>query len=45
LQKADDPIPVCPFCGKKKVEKLISAPAVQFKGTGWTPKHYGSSKE
>lgn len=25
----------CPECGKAKVRKLLSAPAVQFKGTGW----------
>lgn len=25
----------CPKCGKSKVKKLLSAPAVQFKGTGW----------
>lgn len=25
---------ICPFCGGK-LKKLISAPAIQFKGTGW----------
>jgi putative FmdB family regulatory protein len=25
----------CPACKKGKVKKLLSAPAVQFKGTGW----------
>jgi putative FmdB family regulatory protein len=25
----------CPKCRKSKVKKLLSAPAVQFKGTGW----------
>lgn len=25
----------CPQCRKSKVKKLLSAPAVQFKGTGW----------
>ena len=35
MQKFSDPIlKACPTC-KKKVEKLISAPAIQFKGTGW----------
>lgn len=35
MQKFSDPIlKACPTC-KKRVEKLISAPAIQFKGTGW----------
>lgn len=35
LQRFDDPPPAaCPHCGGE-VKKLISAPAVQFKGTGW----------
>ena len=25
----------CPKCGKKKVKKLMSSPAIQFKGSGW----------
>jgi putative FmdB family regulatory protein len=29
------PITRCPRCRTGKVEKLISAPAVHFKGTGW----------
>ena len=36
IQKFSDPlVRKCPECGKKKVEKLPSSPAVQFKGTGW----------
>ena len=36
IQKfSDDPIKKCPKCGKNKVERLISSPAIQFKGTGW----------
>ena len=31
---ADSPLSVCPKCGSA-VEKLPSAPAFQFKGTGW----------
>lgn len=31
---ADPPLTKCPTCGKK-VEKLFSAPAIQFKGSGW----------
>jgi len=31
---SDPPLTTCPTCGKK-VQKLPSAPAIQFKGTGW----------
>jgi putative FmdB family regulatory protein len=35
IQKFSDPlIDVCPSCGGK-VNKLVSSPAIQFKGTGW----------
>jgi len=35
LQKFSAPPPAeCPSCGGK-VERLVSAPAIQFKGTGW----------
>jgi putative FmdB family regulatory protein len=32
---SDAPLKTCPQCGKQTVEQLISAPAVQFKGSGW----------
>lgn len=36
IQKfSDRPIKRCPKCRKGTVDKLISAPAVQFKGSGW----------
>jgi putative FmdB family regulatory protein len=36
IQKfSDPPIEVCPSCGEKKVQKLLSSPAIQFKGSGW----------
>jgi putative FmdB family regulatory protein len=36
IQKVSDrPVRKCPKCGKTGVEKLLSAPAVHFKGTGW----------
>ena len=37
IQKSyNDPAPEsCPKCGKGPVRKLISSPAIQFKGTGW----------
>lgn len=35
IQKfSDSPLEACPTCGKS-VTKLLSAPAFQFKGTGW----------
>jgi putative FmdB family regulatory protein len=35
IQKfSDEPIKTCPECGGE-VEKLLTAPAVQFKGAGW----------
>jgi putative FmdB family regulatory protein len=35
LQKfSDAPLTACPTCGKA-IHRLISAPAIQFKGTGW----------
>jgi putative FmdB family regulatory protein len=35
LQRFSDPaLTACPRCGSR-VEKLLSAPAIQFKGTGW----------
>ena len=32
---SDDPISVCPACGSGPVVKLLSSPAIQFKGSGW----------
>jgi putative FmdB family regulatory protein len=35
IQKfSDEPLTVCPTCGGK-VRRLISSPAIQFKGSGW----------
>ena len=31
---SDEPLTTCPTCGAE-VQKLLSAPAIQFKGTGW----------
>jgi putative FmdB family regulatory protein len=42
IQKfSDSPVKKCPECGGP-VEKLLHAPAVQFKGTGWYVTDYGS---
>ena len=36
IQKfSDPPVDTCPNCGESKVQKLLSSPAIQFKGTGW----------
>lgn len=40
IQKfSDRPVKKCPKCGAK-VEQLMSAPAIQFKGTGWYVNDY-----
>jgi putative FmdB family regulatory protein len=46
MQKFSDPILTnCPTCDRP-VEKLLSAPAIQFKGTGWYITDYaGKGKE
>jgi putative FmdB family regulatory protein len=36
IQQYSDPIvKKCPKCGKKRVKKLLSSPAIQFKGSGF----------
>jgi putative FmdB family regulatory protein len=43
LQKfSEGPLKACPTCGAV-VERLISAPAFQFKGTGWYVTDYAKS--
>ena len=32
---SDPPLEVCPTCGSGPVQKLVSSPAFQFKGSGW----------
>jgi putative FmdB family regulatory protein len=45
IQKfSDPPLEVCPHCGGK-LEKLISSPAFQFKGTGWYVTDYAKKSE
>jgi putative FmdB family regulatory protein len=44
IQKFSDPeITVCPHCGGH-LERVISAPAVSFKGGGWFADGYGNAK-
>jgi putative FmdB family regulatory protein len=41
IQKFSDPlVDICPVCGKGPVRKLISSPAIQFKGSGWYITNY-----
>jgi predicted nucleic acid-binding Zn ribbon protein len=36
IQKFSDPsVEVCKLCGKGPVHRLLSSPAIQFKGSGW----------
>jgi putative FmdB family regulatory protein len=36
IQKfSDAPLETCALCGKGPVHKLLSSPAIQFKGSGW----------
>lgn len=40
IQKfSDPPVAECPSCGGK-VDKLLSSPAIQFKGAGWYVNDY-----
>ena len=41
---SDPPIKKCPECGGP-VEKLLHAPAVQFKGTGWYVTDYAGKNK
>jgi putative FmdB family regulatory protein len=36
IQKfSDGPVEICRECGKGPVRRLLSSPAIQFKGSGW----------
>ena len=41
---ADPPAERCVSCGKEPVHKLLSAPAIHFKGTGWYVTDYANKK-
>jgi putative FmdB family regulatory protein len=44
IQKFSDPeITVCPYCSGT-LERVLSAPAVSFKGGGWFADGYGNAK-
>ena len=41
---SDDPIGVCPSCGSTNVARVLSAPAIHFKGSGFYNTDYGTKK-
>ena len=41
---ADPPAEHCAACGKGPIHKLLSAPAIHFKGTGWYVTDYANKK-
>lgn len=44
IQKFSDPeITICPHCGGH-LERVLSAPAIAFKGGGWFADGYGNAK-
>ncbi len=46
LQKiSDDPLKVCPECGKPTMKKLVSAAAFRLKGGGWYETDFKSGKK
>jgi len=40
---SEDPLTTCPECGGE-LKRLISAPAFQFKGSGWYVTDYGGKR-
>src|SRR5258708_8343852 len=46
MQKISDaPLTKCPSCGKRRLKKLVSAPAFRLKGGGWYETDFKSDKE
>ena len=46
MQKITDaPLTKCPSCGKKALQKLVSAPVFRLKGAGWYETDFKSDKE
>jgi len=41
---SEKPLRICPHCGERALKKLMSAPAIQFKGSGWYVTDYGGKK-
>src|SRR5204862_4649398 len=46
LQKINDkPLTKCPACGKKGLQKLVSAPVFRLKGSGWYETDFKGDKD
>src|SRR5690606_38739372 len=46
LQKiSDEPLKQCPSCKRKTLKKLVSAPNLRLKGSGWYETDFKSDKE
>ena len=46
IQKfSDPPLEVCPVCGRGTVHRLLSSPAIHFKGSGWYITDYASKEK
>lgn len=42
---SDPPLLKCPSCGKRTMQKLVSAPVFRLKGSGWYETDFKSDKE
>lgn len=46
MQKiSDPPLVKCPSCGKRTMQKLVSAPVFRLKGSGWYETDFKTDKE
>ena len=46
IRKFSDPeLQVCTLCGKGPVQRLMSSPAIQFKGSGWYITDYAKKNQ
>ena len=41
---SEKPLRICPHCGERALKKLLSPPAIQFKGSGWYVTDYAGRK-
>jgi putative FmdB family regulatory protein len=42
---SDPPLTTCPTCGAEQLQKLVSSPAFQFKGSGWYVTDYAKKSD
>ena len=42
---SDPPVEVCTLCGSGPVTRLLSSPAIQFKGSGWYITDYAKKSD